>query len=405
MSTPAPIQDEVTAALAHRSSPIPASLQPQWNLWINAERAPAVRVMLALGSVLYLLFYFNDAAIHQDMSTASLMIRTSILALLGPLAVAVLFLVRSADTRDAVLMGGIACAGIGAMVPPLLLPSSSAVSTGYFASMLCFPVAISMLVSTRFSYAVAATAVVMAALLVALLKVHARSKIALLEFFTAFLPVALFCMQVCWLRLRDMRRTYLRIVIQELQMRQLDSANQRLHTQADTDALTGIANRRAFDRVLHDTIARLHSTPQGESVALLMLDIDYFKPYNDHYGHPQGDVCLRRVAHALRDALRSRDTLVFRFGGEEFAILATGLDGQHALNTLAARVLAAVTDMQLPHTARPDALGYITISAGACLVTAQDTQATPDTVLQCADQYLYQAKHAGRNRFISGPMQ
>ncbi|MFC6616932.1 diguanylate cyclase [Deinococcus radiophilus] len=122
-----------------------------------------------------------------------------------------------------------------------------------------------------------------------------------------------------------------------------------------------------------------------------MIDIDHFKAYNDHYGHPAGDVCLREVAQALQGALRRSGDMLTRYGGEEFALLLpdTGLAGTQMV---AERLRRAVLDLSLPHQAHP--LGQVTISLGAASLHG----VTGSELVQAADGALYAAKRAGRNR-------
>lgn len=398
-------REQVVAALAHWNSPVPAALTSRWHAWLNAESRLSMLILTISGCVAYFTFYFPDAAMYPELAEPSLRLRLVVTPLLGAILLWSVLKVDNPVIRDVVALSSIVIAGVLSLRPFVELAGTVDLSTGYLTSTLCFIVGISIVTSSRFSFAVVASGIMLGALLFTLLEVHHTPKMAALEFFSAFLPVSIFCLQVCWGRLRTTRRAYLRTVLQDIELHKLDHANQELHQQADTDALTGIANRRAFDQVLTAHLARL-TAPHARPAALLILDIDYFKNYNDRYGHPTGDECLRKVAHCLRDSLRSRDTRVFRFGGEEFVIIAWDVDTEDALHGLGTRTLHAIEALGIPHEARPDGLGHVTISIGGCLITPSITPPTPREVLERADQCLYQAKHQGRNRLIiRGPMQ
>ena len=162
------------------------------------------------------------------------------------------------------------------------------------------------------------------------------------------------------------------------------------------DGLTGIANRRRFDQTLEREWARAQRA--GQPLALVLCDIDYFKQYNDQYGHQAGDACLRQLAKLLETSLRRGGDLAARYGGEEFAILLPGTDSEHA-RVVAENIRNALFELGLPHEHALVA-SVLTASFGvAALVPNQDN--TPEVLIQRADRALYSAKRAGRNRVHS----
>jgi len=174
---------------------------------------------------------------------------------------------------------------------------------------------------------------------------------------------------------------------------ELASANQRLEQLAITDGLTGLYNHRHLHERLSSEVERSNRT--GLPLSLLMIDVDHFKHYGDGNGHPAGDAVLREVAAILSDG-RRRSDVVARYGGEEFAVLL--IDTQLAA---AARVAESVRRRVEEHdfvhgTAQP--LGRVTISLG--VAACPDHAATPHGLVQAADDALYRAKHAGRNRAL-----
>ncbi|GGP22383.1 sensor domain-containing diguanylate cyclase [Silvimonas iriomotensis] len=163
------------------------------------------------------------------------------------------------------------------------------------------------------------------------------------------------------------------------------------------DGLTGLFNRRHFDEIAQREVA--HSQRNGQWLGMAILDIDHFKKYNDFYGHQGGDDALQQVAGALRNAVRRATDGVFRVGGEEFAVLVQLNDPQH-LASLMAQICEAVRVLVIPH--EKSSWGKVTISLGATLI-GPDNPLPLDTAYREADEALYEAKTAGRNRYMLSP--
>ena len=174
----------------------------------------------------------------------------------------------------------------------------------------------------------------------------------------------------------------------------------RLEALARTDALTGLANRRAFDEALDAEWRR--AARDGSALSLLILDTDHFKAFNDANGHQAGDDCLRTIAGAVGEAVRRAGELAARYGGEEFAVVLPATDAARA-TALAEQIRRAIAALRIPHPQSPDG-GVVTVSVGvATAVAAQGASLKmPDGLLQAADRALYKAKAAGRNRVEQG---
>jgi diguanylate cyclase (GGDEF)-like protein len=170
-----------------------------------------------------------------------------------------------------------------------------------------------------------------------------------------------------------------------------------LERQSLTDGLTGIANRRHFDSHLRSAMAMAKRMQQP--LALILLDVDHFKAYNDSYGHLAGDDTLKAIARTLAETLQRQIDLVARYGGEEFACILPNTSPEQAM-ILAEQLRLEVLALMLPHHASPTA-GFITISLGvACRLPGQDF--SDKVLLHQADQALYQAKTQGRNCCVMG---
>lgn len=178
----------------------------------------------------------------------------------------------------------------------------------------------------------------------------------------------------------------------------LESANAQLQQVAITDALTGVYNRRSFDATLRREYNRC--LRQGLPLALCVMDIDHFKPYNDALGHQQGDQALVAVAQALAARVQRSTEYLFRLGGEEFAVLMVDEGRERALRQIEA-LRDAVEAMALEHPASPR--GCVTLSCGLVWVAQPTVEQTPEVLYAAADKALYRAKQAGRNRTEMAP--
>jgi diguanylate cyclase (GGDEF)-like protein len=169
-----------------------------------------------------------------------------------------------------------------------------------------------------------------------------------------------------------------------------------LNQLVNLDGLTQIANRRYFDQRLNQEW--LDAIRRHQPLSLLLCDVDFFKQYNDHYGHPAGDDCLRSVALTLKNSLRRSEDLVARYGGEEFAIILPEADQEQAF-AIASRITQQIRASQIPHGASP--IGpHITISIGVATIQPTIRQRW-EQLIQRADQAMYQAKGDGRDRAVS----
>jgi diguanylate cyclase (GGDEF)-like protein len=196
----------------------------------------------------------------------------------------------------------------------------------------------------------------------------------------------------------DERRLFVLKLRDELRARELEEANRRLTYLSLRDPLTGVGNRRSFDMALQSSLQM--AADSEKPIALLMVDVDYFKAYNDCYGHAEGDQCLRAVARALQGSLRGGDKdFIARFGGEEFVSILpdAALDVAQAV---AERMRQAVEQLRLPH-ARQAGGAWVTVSVGVAVATLTTAHLAAADLVQSADAELYRAKQAGRNRVVA----
>ena len=177
--------------------------------------------------------------------------------------------------------------------------------------------------------------------------------------------------------------------------KQLEESNRKLQKLSMLDGLTGIANRRHFDEALEEYI--VDHNEGGLPLSLILIDIDYFKRFNDTYGHQAGDDCLAKVAKTLAAKCNQADDMAARYGGEEFVILLPGTGEEHAVK-VAQRIKEAINKLCIQHESS-DVNKCVTLSMG--LATKTETQRmTSEEIVELADKALYKAKENGRNQVI-----
>jgi diguanylate cyclase (GGDEF)-like protein len=214
--------------------------------------------------------------------------------------------------------------------------------------------------------------------------------------FRLFIGISLLVSVLALLGFRLIRQISIREQLQA-ELREAKSAlevlNQSLETLALHDGLTGLANRRQFEAVLNAEFSR--AMRNGSPLALVMLDVDYFKQYNDIYGHPAGDECLRKIGQVVKTAQNRPGDLSARYGGEELAVLLPETDMAGAM-AVAEKIRLGISSLKITHSANP--LGIVTVSAGVKAYVPIRDCSVPLDLVQAADQALYAAKSKGRNR-------
>jgi len=193
------------------------------------------------------------------------------------------------------------------------------------------------------------------------------------------------------------------IAIQQSQLYQrLEVANGELHRLASLDGLTGLANRRQFDEYLDCEWRR--SLRDGTPISLILCDVDFFKLYNDTYGHQAGDECLKKVALAIEEARQQPWDFAARYGGEEFAVILPRAEEHRALE-VAEEIRRRIAAMQIPH-ARSKVSEFVSLSLGVATNSQKEVSSMSSTSLEklvaTADKALYQAKQQGRDRTLVG---
>lgn len=200
-----------------------------------------------------------------------------------------------------------------------------------------------------------------------------------------------------WRSDRQHRELFLFLTRERLVSEKSAEQNAELKVMTEIDPLTGIPNRRAFE----DRFERLLAGDRRSPLAVIMIDVDRFKAFNDGMGHLEGDRCLISIARALAAELRGEEDLAARLGGEEFVVIAEGSSG-HDTPALLERLRRRVEDLAICHPDASPGAGVVTISLG-CVVIAANTRSSRREALERADGALYAAKRSGRNRWVIAP--
>lgn len=208
----------------------------------------------------------------------------------------------------------------------------------------------------------------------------------------SYLGSSVLCTYLCYRDEHLRRRMFLQALLLQTDRQRIGKLASELEQLSMVDSLTGLANRRQFDEVLAREWGRCRR--EHHSIAMVFLDVDKFKPYNDYYGHQRGDDCLRELARVFANGARRASDLAVRYGGEEFVVLLpeTGL---MAARQIAETLVRDVEALGLPHAAS-DVAGVVTVSAGVAVVMPDKIE-RPEELLARADAALYEAKQAGRN--------
>lgn len=382
------VEDEV---LQQRQEPLPGDLRKLYRMEGESARRKAARQGLWLAVACYLSFSVTDILLIPDVAAYTIGARCAV----SVIALVVLetqyrlgFKTEGLDLTCAVaLVSGY----IGWLIP--------AITTGYtenfsyfmiFGSI--FMMGANLFFRFQFVLSIVSSGLVLAAFFVALYLFPATLsyQIALGTFYISCFT---FTSYVNWKLNGERYNVFLNALEAKIQHKEATERGQALLNLSRTDPLTGLENRRAIDEKLRDYWSGWQRS--GNSFVAILIDVDFFKKYNDCYGHQEGDRCLILVANALSDMIKQHNGSIGRYGGEEFIVLAR-LDEKEQVVDLSEAIRRTVEDLALTHELRRDGISVVTVSVGAAFTRLQ-TGAKLEKIIHEADRALYLAKAGGRN--------
>lgn len=376
--------------------------QPSFDRWLRfdphtatlyedenrGERVAHLRKAIFFGILIYNLYIVSNALLMPDFVRESLFVR---LFLGTPTALAIAWIIArlSSDVRENLLVAGLLCAH--ALPLALFWQTQSELGAYTFGEIALTVVYGNMLLALRFPQAVVFTA---SAMLMTFLIVATKPQLPIelqLAFVLQFSVASIFSLYANYIMEHRRCNDYTHALSSVLRAEQAEQSTAVHRVMSKTDALTNLPNRRHLDEHLDNLFKSDHS------VAILMIDIDHFKLFNDSLGHPAGDDCLQQLADIFRTFSERQGVFCARFGGEEFSMVMSDATEQDAAQ-LAQDTVSGVAALAVIHPGRDDGINIVTASVGVAIRPIGATHVPKDVLLQ-ADQALYHAKSMGRNRF------
>ncbi len=367
----------------------PRRLEAAFEREVGAERSWQLAAGGLFGLVLYNLFLIPDWLAAPDTFHTALWLRLGIVTPVALLVIAALYLNPPVGVREFLVAAGAVILGAGSNLYLMLIGHSPHHDAQHQVIILIL-LFITMVQRVRFWYAVAAcfACFTVHAIGLAMLPAYPfEFQVSANAVFGCAVILSIFASYVLE---REMRMNFLLSLRGRLQRRDLDVESRR-------DPLTGLRNRRSLDEVIEGCN---QSNAVGQELAIVLLDIDHFKAFNDTAGHQAGDVCLKRVAGIIQSELRDYVDAAFRFGGEEFILVLRGVDLTTAIR-ISERIRRAIEDAAIPHPALAPG-EVVTVSMGvASAIVSREIRV--GVIISAADSALYAAKRNGRNQVSPRP--
>jgi len=375
----------------------PAKLEMQFVHDMPRSRAAGSAVANLVVTIAANLFLIADWIMVPDVFDAALVLRLGVVTPFGLLLMVLTMMSISMRVREKMLL---TMDLVSALVHVLICMQSESPK----AQMYLIGLAIIMLYTTshlrtRFWVAFTSSVSVLVIYAVSIFQVELINWEINLSIGLLLLATSVFTLYNLYGLEYEERLNYLLTLRHQRMQSELKKANRLLERVSRVDALTQVANRRHFDQFITHVWERARR--DGATVTVLMMDVDCFKAYNDHFGHPKGDQCLIAVGKAVYNSLRKPGDLLARYGGEEFIAVLSKADLAQGL-AAAERVRQAVMALRIEHpksTVEP----WVTVSIGVATLQANLPQTSPQTLIAMADEALYQAKTEGRNRVVMRP--
>ncbi|MEK1931414.1 MAG: GGDEF and EAL domain-containing protein [Pararhizobium sp.] len=372
--------------------PASAELRALYREEGQSTRRQATRQGMWIAVAAYLLFSITDILLVPDVALYTIAARFAV----GIVAIAALEIqVRlniSANAIDATSAAAVILAYAGWLCTAMMTSNIQSISY-YMVFGAIFMMSVNLFFSFHFRLSVVASVVILLIFLAALLSFPPMDPTYKLAFGTFCVSCFVFTSYVNWKLNRERYKVFLNALEAKVQHNEASERGKALLRLSNTDPLTGLANRRAIDQRLRYYWDDWQKS--GSNFAAILIDVDFFKRYNDCYGHQEGDRCLILVANALEASISPYGGSIGRYGGEEFIVLAR-LDTGERVADLAEAIRRTVEDLALAHGQRRDGTSIVTVSVGASF-TRNQTGTKLEKIIHEADRALYAAKASGRN--------
>ncbi|KOF21031.1 diguanylate cyclase [Ensifer adhaerens] len=372
--------------------PLPAELRLLYRQEGETTRREATRKGLWIAVAVYLLFSITDLLLISDVAHYTIASRFVVGAVaLAVLEVQVHFNVRT-DWLDRTCSGALVFGYLGWLIPAMMTAHVQNMSY-YMIFGAIFMMGANLFFIFQFRLSVISSSIILGAFFLDLFYFSQQNPSYQLAFGTFYVSCFVFTSYVNWKLNRERYKVFLNAFEARVQQREATERGKALLRLSNTDSLTGLDNRRAVDQKLREYWGDWQKF--GDSFAAILIDVDFFKKYNDCYGHQEGDRCLILVANTLKESIEQLDASIGRYGGEEFIILAR-IDTLEEAADLADAICRTVQRLELVHGQRRDGTSIVTVSVGASF-TRHQTGSKLERIIHEADRALYAAKASGRN--------
>ncbi|WP_404375610.1 GGDEF domain-containing protein [Vreelandella aquamarina] len=366
------------------------TVREKYDLDRHDEQLRSLRLLTSLLVAFYFFYTLVDIYLLPDITARSLLLRSIIM--LPATALLFAYYNRPVSIRRKELAGVLVACLATVVWCVILLGSENERVLKYFYAGLVFLMVLTIVLTPPFEYSLYSSLFVFACLYTTIWFLHGATSIYVINHLALGVPVLVLTLIANYRFSAESLRLYLKNISVEQLREELSARNAELEKISHIDPLTGLTNRRGLARFTDD-LQQLSGARC--CIAVILIDVDHFKAFNDFYGHAEGDNCLRAVAGAIRAACTQED-LVCRFGGEEFLILRSDQGAQDFnVLTLAEKIRTEVAELAIPH--QPTQEGRVTISVGVCAGPIEP-DVELNTFIKEADAALYAAKREGRNR-------
>ncbi|WP_455274587.1 putative bifunctional diguanylate cyclase/phosphodiesterase [Rhizobium herbae] len=372
--------------------PAEAELRALYQKEGQDARRQVTRHGMWIAITVYLLFSITDILLVPDVARYTVAARFTISLIAFALLEMQVRRNASADAIDSLCAAGLVAAYAGWLYPSLMTADTQSISY-YMVFGSIFMMSVNLFFSFQFRLSLVASIVILLIFLAALQSFPPVDTSYKLAFGTFCISCFVFTSYVNWKLNRERYKVFLNAFEAKVQHNEASERGKALLRLSNTDPLTGLENRRAIDQRLRDHWNDWQKF--GKGFATILIDVDFFKIYNDCYGHQEGDRCLILVANALEESIQQYDGSIGRYGGEEFIVLAP-LATREQVSELAETVCRTVENMALLHQQRRDGISIVTVSVGAAF-TRNQAGSKLEKIIHEADRALYAAKASGRN--------